>query len=61
MRHEDRPTDMLQRQLFANRASVRYRNPETGMRHFCHLPLYREAFLRDILSARKVLKSRGVK
>jgi hypothetical protein len=32
------------RQLGALRAAIRYRNPETGDRHFCHLQQYRAVF-----------------
>jgi hypothetical protein len=51
---------MLKRQLAANRFAIRYRNPETGKRHFCHLPYfpYKAAFLRDTLGLRAELKKR---
>jgi hypothetical protein len=55
-----RPTEMLKRQLAANRFAIRYRNPETGKRHFCHLPYftYKAAFLRDTLGLRAELRKR---
>jgi hypothetical protein len=58
--HSARPTDMIKRQLAANRFAIRYRNPETGKRHFCHLPYfpYKAAFLRDTLGLRAELKKR---
>lgn len=59
MRHKDRPTDMLLRQQQANRNAARYRNPETGQRHFCHLPLFRWAFVIDMLLIRETLRSRN--
>lgn len=59
MTHAERPTDMLRRQLLANRLAVRYRNRETGLRHFCHDKLYRPAFVSDILAIRAELRRRG--
>lgn len=56
----DRPTDMLIRQQTANRKAIRYRNPETGWRHFCHDKLYRRAYVLDILAIRAELRKRGV-
>ena len=53
-----RPTDMLERQLLANRKAVRYRNPETGKRHYCHYDLFRAAFIRDIRGLRDELRRR---
>jgi hypothetical protein len=41
------------------RAAVRYRNPSTGRRHFCHLMPYRPHYLRRLLELRAVLKSTG--
>ena len=61
MDHSERPTDMLARQMTANRNAACYRNRETGARHFCHDSRYRAAFVRDILAIRKELRSRGVR
>jgi hypothetical protein len=58
MEHKNRPTDMLIRQQAANRNAARYRNPETKQRHFCHLPLFRSAFVLDMLAIRKELRLR---
>jgi hypothetical protein len=49
----DRPTDMLERQLFATREAIRYRNPETGKRNFCHLPHYREIYIKGVKELQK--------
>lgn len=61
MKHVDRPTDMLLRQLDANRKAAQYRNPETGVRHFAHIPTFRAAFVRDILAIRYALRMRKTK
>lgn len=53
MQHSDRPTDMLLRQLAANRSAARYRNKETGLRHFCHEPIFRQHFVTDIVLLRR--------
>jgi hypothetical protein len=58
MNIEDRPTEMLERQLDANRRAARYRNPETGRRHCCHEPRFRAHYVREILAMRLVLKAR---
>lgn len=52
MKHADRPTEMLVRQMQANRIAARNR------KHFCHLPRFRSAFVKDILAIRKVLRER---
>lgn len=59
MRIEDRPTEMLVRQLAANRSAARYRNPENGKRHHAHLMPYRPHFVREILAMRAVLRTRA--
>lgn len=56
MPHHERPTDMLLRQMQANRNAARYRNDYK--RHFCHLPIFRSAFIRDILAIRNELRCR---
>lgn len=56
-----RPDDMLQRQLKANRNAVRYRNPETGKRHYCHFKQFIKPFLKDICGLRAELRKRGLK
>lgn len=58
MRIQDRPTEMLERQLAANRAAARYRNPETRRRHFAHSMPYRPHFVREIISMRAELAQR---
>jgi hypothetical protein len=45
------------RYLAVLRAAVRYRNPSTGRRHFCHSMPYRPHYLRRLLELRTVLKS----
>lgn len=59
MTHAERPTEMLKRQMLANRNAVLGHNPETGKRHFCHERLFRAAFVRDILAIRRELRNRG--
>lgn len=58
MNISDRPTEMLLRQLKANRNAARYRNPETGKRHHAHLAQYRPHFVREILAMRAELRNR---
>lgn len=60
MRIEDRPTDMLLRQLQANRNAARYRNPETGKRHHAHIDRYRPHFVREMITMRNELRRRGL-
>ena len=54
----ERPTEMLRRQQNANRNAARFRHPETGRRHFCHLPTFRAAFVVDMLAIRAELHRR---
>jgi hypothetical protein len=61
MKHADRPTEMLLRQLTANRKAIRDRHPVTGKKTFPHFDLFRPAFIRDILEIRRVLRSRGIR
>lgn len=56
----ERPTDMLLRQLKANRNAARYRNPETGQRHHAHVKLFRPYFVREMLAMRAELRKRGI-
>lgn len=58
MRIEERPTEMIERQLQANRNAARYRNPENGRRHHAHLMPFRPHFVLEIMTMRAVLKSR---
>ena len=44
------------RKLNATRSAVRYRNPETKRRHFCHDSLYRAAYVKSLLNFRQLLK-----
>jgi hypothetical protein len=57
VKHSERPIDMLVRQLAANRSAARYRNKETGLRHFCHEPIFRPYFINDIILLRHALRS----
>jgi hypothetical protein len=57
MKHEERPLDMLQRQLTANRTAIKFRHPVTGQRHFCHLPEYREAYIKDVFALKKAIRA----
>jgi hypothetical protein len=41
------------------RAAIRYRNPSTGRRHFCHGLPYRPLYLRRLLELRALLRWRG--
>lgn len=54
-----RPTDMLLRQLDANRRAARWRNPANGRRHYCHEPRYRRIFVVEMLAMRAELRSRA--
>lgn len=58
MDYADRPDDMLARQMDALRNAARFRNKETGARHFAHLPQFRKAFIRGIMAIRKVQRER---
>ncbi len=58
MKHSERPTDMLLRQLAANRSAARYRNPETGLRHHGHLPTFRPHFVNDIILLKREIRAR---
>lgn len=54
-----RPTEMLVRQLAANRSAARYRNPEKPkVRHHAHIDKYRPHFVREILAMRAELRRR---
>lgn len=53
-----RPTEMLVRQLQANRTAARYRNPETGRRHFAHVLPFRPHFIGEMLAMHAELKRR---
>ena len=61
MKLSDRPTDMLLRQLQANRNAARYRNPETGKRHHAHVAQFRPYFVREIIAMRDELRKRGLR
>jgi hypothetical protein len=54
-----RPTEMLERQMQANRNAARFRNPETGRQNFSHLLPYRPYFVREMLAMRRELQRRG--
>ena len=56
----ERPTEMLLRQLDALRRAIRYRNPETGKRHYCHVQYFRRPFANGVRELRAELVSRGV-
>lgn len=53
----DNTLEGLERRLAAGRAAARYRNPETGQRHFCHNPLYRASFVRSTLALRQAVRA----
>jgi len=53
--YEQRPLDMLYRQQQANRSSAR------NKKHFCHLAIFRAAFVRDILNIRNEIRQRSIK
>ena len=57
---EKRPTEMLVRQMQANRNAARYRNPENGKRHHAHVDLFRPYFVRELLAMRAELRRRNV-
>lgn len=59
MKIADRPTEMLERQMLANRNAARYRNPETGKRHHAHIDRFRPHFVLEILEMRKILRARA--
>jgi hypothetical protein len=54
-----RPTEMIKRQLSANRYAARYRNHETGSRTFAHILPFRPHFVREMIAMRKELIARG--
>lgn len=54
-----RPTEMLLRQMQANRSAARYRNPENGKRHHAHIPRYRPFFVGEMLAMRAELRKRN--
>ena len=53
MKIEDRPTDMLLRQLAANRSAAR------DQKHHAHIDRYRPHFVREILAMRAELRRRA--
>lgn len=53
MKLEDRPTEMLLRQMLANRSAARRRD------HHAHVLPFRPYFVREILAMRAELKRRG--
>jgi len=55
---KDRPTDMLQRQLAANRVAARGRDKH-GRKLFCHLMPFRPYFVREMLAMRAELRRRS--
>lgn len=59
--YESRSTDMLQRQLLANRRAARNRNPQNGRKHFAHDRIYRRHFVAEIIVMRDELRRRGVR
>lgn len=61
--YSDRPTDMLQRQLLANRKAARtWCTNDAGGRwkHFSHLATYRPHFVIETVVMRDELRARGV-
>ena len=56
---EDMATDRLRETLKALRNAVRYRNPETGRRHFCHGSEHRAVFADGIKQRRDELRRRN--
>ena len=59
---KDRPTEMLVRQLQANRNAARYRNPEKPhIRHHAHLPRFRPYFIGEMLAMRRELRQRAAR
>lgn len=59
MKLEERPTDMLQRQLAANRAAAKGRD-RNRRKLFCHVLPFRPYFVREMLAMRCELRLRGV-
>lgn len=59
MKIEDRPTEMLKRQLLANRKAARDRKDEKGRLKFPHILPYRPHFVMEILAMRAELRRRG--
>lgn len=59
MRIEDRPTEMLERQLMANRLAARNRKDQYGRKTFPHILPYRPHFVREILAMRAELRRRA--
>jgi hypothetical protein len=59
MKIEDRPTDMLLRQMQANRNAARNRRDKNGRPTFPHILPYRPHFVREILEMRRELRRRG--
>jgi hypothetical protein len=55
---KDRPTDMIHRQLAANRSAARCYDTENNRRHFAHLLPYRPYFVIEMLAMRKELINR---
>lgn len=54
-----RPTEMLVRQLAANRNAARYRNPEKPwIRHHAHVAAFRPWFVREMMAMRDELRKR---
>jgi hypothetical protein len=60
MQIADRPTDMLLRQLLANRKAARDRDAK-GRKKFPHLLPFRPYFVREMMAMRAELRSRGIK
>ena len=59
MRIADRPTDMLIRQLQANRLAARKRLDKHGRKTFPHILPYRPHFVREIIAMRAELHKRA--
>jgi hypothetical protein len=59
MKIEQRPTEMLERQLLANRKAARQRLDKYGRKTFQHIMPYRPHFVRDILAMRAELRRRN--
>ena len=56
--YSERDLETLERQLLALRGSARFRNKQTGHRHFCHEKIFREPFIRGMKELRKEIKER---
>jgi hypothetical protein len=56
---EDRPTEMLERQMLANRNAARNRLDRNGRKTFPHILPYRPHFVREILAMRAELRARA--